>query len=1129
MASNNEYVRKKFYTKSIDVLQSSPGHLNSSYSSRGVYDDHLVLWAEDEDGNDSCIHFHGYVEVVSFYVPYEHHTGGKKLLDQERSLVAIKNAIHDYVTDESQFSPGSGNKLIDFPDGKKVRLTYGVTTGGYQSLPKIFANFQVNHNNMKAYLKKVATSGRIRLPCLDVDRDCLTKESWRFIAVDEEAHLPHKFVVEKQIDYAGWITCEVVKTGINYSTAIDYHGKHETVLKDTGSGMGKNNVVLAYDIECYSESYKLPDKNKISDYIGMISLVYGQFGSKEFTSEVITIFPINEIKDCTAIVVKSERELLRVFLKRIKEIDPLWITGYNIDGFDTPYIAARCRHYKIPLMCSKIHGAVARTIALKESMNGRFQNGLYLDAHGRFSKDLLKLMKTKFRWRSYKLDFAAKEIFGKNDDDNKMDLGSYKEIFYAMEDYDPNVPETIAKATEIADYNKQDSVVCFKFFNKLAVHYDDLAMANAANVTVTILNTRGQMVRTKNAIYRTCKGIIQPIIPSWEAKKDIPDKDKKRHPMYFYMLPTGGSDETYKGGDVSKPIVGLHKKVFTLDFASLYPSIIIAYNICYTTLITPGMCAIMDDRKAKGLFRKGDFTWEPYDEKTNREGNWRRVMCEEDGVVVEYRFVHESKLPGILPMICKNLIVKRKAEKAIMSACVYGSMDYILADVRQLAIKVVNNSTYGFLKSPGQWAFLPGAKSTTYIGRTSKIYVEQLLIEQGCTIVYGDTDSAMAKPNKEMSLQEGYVFAKQMEEYVNGKIPQGLTMEMEKVGLILSINAKMYIYWDYDIKTQDYKMKGGKPDFLIRGVASTKRDRALSHIHLYERIYTDVMYNARGVGIDPNVDFPKFVLNYVWQACKDTYFGAQGQYSIENGKRTAIVDEKGNPIKVVDANGEILTESPYTWEDMELTYKMGSDYSAESYHLNVLSKRLEAIGRAVPVGDRFGAIIIKKETSSIGSKMYTSDEYKEHLREWDRFEKGIPDPQTGVVQEPARIEIDRMHYVEKKMAATTDLLIERSFVEEIEYVRKARSIRRINNVFKKLYMEHGCAIFNFIAGKPDAMEAIVTCKNRRIAEQAKNLFKSDVINAKRPIYTISDQVVGNFCKHIRLRSSVLADIRAKRK
>jgi DNA polymerase delta subunit 1 len=56
--------------------------------------------------------------------------------------------------------------------------------------------------------------------------------------------------------------------------------------------------------------------------------------------------------------------------------------------------------------------------------------------------------------------------------------------------------------------------------------------------------------------------------------------------------PGSGGDTAYEGATVLEPKIGYYKgPIATLDFASLYPSIMMAHNLCYTTLLTPESAA----------------------------------------------------------------------------------------------------------------------------------------------------------------------------------------------------------------------------------------------------------------------------------------------------------------------------------------------------------------------------------------------------------------------------------------------------------------------------------------------------------------------------------------------------------
>ena len=67
-----------------------------------------------------------------------------------------------------------------------------------------------------------------------------------------------------------------------------------------------------------------------------------------------------------------------------------------------------------------------------------------------------------------------------------------------------------------------------------------------------------------------------------------------------------GVDEQYEGATVIEPEKGYYDvPIATLDFASLYPSIMMAHNLCYTTLLDPAIVSKM------GLVKDEDYVITP--------------------------------------------------------------------------------------------------------------------------------------------------------------------------------------------------------------------------------------------------------------------------------------------------------------------------------------------------------------------------------------------------------------------------------------------------------------------------------------------------------------------------------------
>lgn len=128
-----------------------------------------------------------------------------------------------------------------------------------------------------------------------------------------------------------------------------------------------------------------------------------------------------------------------------------------------------------------------------------------------------------------------------------------------------------------------------------------------------------------------------------------------------------GSDEQFEGATVIEPLRGYYNDpIATLDFSSLYPSIIMAHNICYTTLLSP---AAQNQYKLPSE----DITKTP----------------------VNSTFVKSNLRKGILPEILENLLSARKAAKAELKKETDPLKQKVL-DGRQYALKVSANSVYGF-------------------------------------------------------------------------------------------------------------------------------------------------------------------------------------------------------------------------------------------------------------------------------------------------------------------------------------------------------------------------------------------------------------------------------------------------
>lgn len=131
------------------------------------------------------------------------------------------------------------------------------------------------------------------------------------------------------------------------------------------------------------------------------------------------------------------------------------------------------------------------------------------------------------------------------------------------------------------------------------------------------------------------------------------------------MRKVQGNEGQYEGAVVIEPTRGFYKEpIATLDFASLYPSIMMAHNLCYSTLVPA--------HRVKN-YKPEDLTKTP-------NGDY---------------FIKIPVKKGIVPMILEDLLGARKKAKLELAKAT-DPFEKAVLDGRQLALKISANSVYGF-------------------------------------------------------------------------------------------------------------------------------------------------------------------------------------------------------------------------------------------------------------------------------------------------------------------------------------------------------------------------------------------------------------------------------------------------
>eukprot|EP00915_Cephaloidophora_sp_WS-2016_P004816 GHVH01006426.1.p1 GENE.GHVH01006426.1~~GHVH01006426.1.p1 ORF type:complete len:1089 (+),score=158.43 GHVH01006426.1:102-3368(+) len=503
--------------------------------------------------------------------------------------------------------------------------------------------------------------------------------------------------------------------------------------------------ILSFDIECTTLGRKGFPKAE-QDPVIAISLVLKEFSGLIIHKAVLCLRETAAIADGTIVWFSHEEDLLIAFCEYVRITDPDFLTGYNCFNFDLNYLIDR----SVALKIQGEFGYLSRVPGFKSTVeNARLSSkGLgikdykNIDVPGRICLDVLEAIRKEHKLKSYSLNAVSAHFL----EQQKEDV-HYSIIGTLFE----GTPETRRR---IASYCMKDSILPLNLLQKLMIVVNMVEMARVTGVPITYLITRGQQIKVTSQILRHCRqtSFIMP------ATSRDPSGDK------------------YEGATVLEPKKALYSQpITTLDFASLYPSIMIAHNLCYSTLIQPAY-----HETAHRELSSDDITRTP-------------VGCE---------FVKASVRQGILPSIVGDLISARKRARALMANTSDQNTKMVL-NGRQLALKISANSVYGYTgaASAGQLPCLEVSTSITAFGRqmidkTKELVEDRYTIKNGyksnADVIYGDTDSVMVDFGVD-SIQEGMQMGEEAASLVSKEFISPIKLEFEKVFCpYLLMNKKRY-------------------------------------------------------------------------------------------------------------------------------------------------------------------------------------------------------------------------------------------------------------------------------------------------------------------------------------------------
>lgn len=358
---------------------------------------------------------------------------------------------------------------------------------------------------------------------------------------------------------------------------------------------------------------------------------------------------------------QDDKRVIQSFIDYIRQFDPDIIVGFGNNSHDWQYLSTRAKLQGINFFVDKTDIVPHTSVYGHVSVTGRANVDFYDYAD--------ELPEVKLKTLENIADYLGVMKLDKRTLLDETDIAEYWENKQKRPTLLKYAKENTASIMGITD-----TVLDF------AIQLSSLVGLPLDHVGTAAVGFRTEWFLTREA-YK-----INELIPKRQERPYIP----------------------YTGGMVLPPKPGMHENIAVLDFKSMYPNIMITYNLSPDTYI-----AADEPDPASGVNTAPD---------------------------VKHRFRKEP--PGFYKTVLTHLISTRDEIRGKLKKLNPKSPEYRALDARQKAVKVITNAAYGYTGWIGaRWYIKPVAEAAAAWGRETIQKTIKLAEKIGLQVIYSDTDS----------------------------------------------------------------------------------------------------------------------------------------------------------------------------------------------------------------------------------------------------------------------------------------------------------------------------------------------------------------------------------------------------
>ena len=469
----------------------------------------------------------------------------------------------------------------------------------------------------------------------------------------------------------------------------------------------------------------------------------------------------------------EEGDIMEGLTKLLRSEDPDIITGYNIDNFDLPRMEERADVLagRSRMEAAALYGW-GRVPMLqgenKRLLPSRQQNRVWR-IPGRIPLDAWWQARQTLRPQRETLRYVSKLLWPEDEDKHKLDI-----------DASQMDREWAERPEEVLEYCVRDTVLPLDILDRLqsVARKEALASVSLTTVETASSGTTSQWLDSLVIRLADRRNVSVPTTNSGPRRRD-----------------------QITGGYVHEVDAGLEPWVVVLDFKSMYPSIMIANNICSTTLLRDGS---VDDSHSVSPITK------------------TRYLSKEDRL-------------GLVPQLLEQLMQSREVHKAALSVARESGdeTEAFLQDQLQYAVKILMNSFYGVFASSFYRFTHPdlGASITEWARHNIREIIAHVE-KDGHEVVYSDTDSIFVKapvdkespinkPSEDSPIHADWERAKAE----TLRFGESLASEFTKEGAELELETALSAFFSHGAKKRYVgRVVWPREEMLIRGYEVRRTD-----------------------------------------------------------------------------------------------------------------------------------------------------------------------------------------------------------------------------------------------------------------------------------------------------------------